>query len=117
MSLKTKFQYALRERSFVFLYLLVAVVYDISRLLNHWSWSFLFTECLPKLCALLDTLKLSMFSFLTKSNEEKIEALAIRMDEDRVIIDQNKLSEREKVILGDLIIIYIYVLENLIKKK
>jgi hypothetical protein len=58
-----------------------------------------------------------MFSFLTKSNEEKIEALAIRMDEDRVIIDQNKLSEREKVILGDLIIIYIYVLNSLINKK
>ena len=116
MSLKTKFQYALRERSFVFLYLLVAVVYDISRLLNHWSWSFLFTECLPKLCALLDTLKLSMFSFLTKSNEEKIEALAIRIDEDRIIIDQNELNERERVILNKLIVFYVPIIHYLINK-
>ena len=57
-----------------------------------------------------------MFSFLTKSNEEKIEALAIRIDEDRIIIDQNELNEREKVILGKLIIFYVHILENLIKK-
>ena len=87
------------------------------RLLNHWSWSFLFTECLPKLCALLDTLKLSMFSFLTKSNEKKIEALAIRIDEDRIIIDQNELNEREKVILEKSIIFYALILNYLIKKK
>ena len=116
MSLKTKFQYALRERSFVFLYLLVAVVYDISRLLNHWSWSFLFTECLPKLCALLDTLKLSMFSFLTKSNEEKIEALAIRIDEDKIIVEHDGLNERERVILNKLIVFYVPIIHYLVNK-
>ena len=57
-----------------------------------------------------------MFSFLTKSNEEKIEALAIRIDEDRIIIDQNELNEREKVILEKSIIFYALILNYLIKK-
>ena len=57
-----------------------------------------------------------MFSFLTKSNEEKIEALAIRIDEDRIMIEHNGLNERERLILDKLIIFYVHILENLIKK-
>jgi hypothetical protein len=69
-----------------FVYLLLAVVFDTYGIIKKGSWSFFFKKFLPKFVALLDTLKLSTFFFLKKSNKEKIEALAIRADEEKIII-------------------------------
>ena len=96
-----------------FVYLLLAVVFDTYGIIKKGSWSFFFKKFLPKFVALLDTLKLSTFFFLKKSNKEKIEALAIRTDEEKIIYEPLALNREESIILGHIIIIYSHVIKKI----
>ena len=80
--------FILRERSLTILYLIFALINDWTNSKVERLWTHLIVESLLKLLILLDICGYSIFFFLKKSLEEKIEELVLRVGEEEDVLNE-----------------------------
>ena len=80
--------FILRERSLTILYLIFALINDWVNSKVERLWTHLIVESLLKLLILLDICGYSIFFFLKKSLEEKIEELVLRVGEEEDVLNE-----------------------------
>ena len=78
----------LRERSLAVLALIIAFGNDWKEGKIEWSKSYFLGLLLPKILVLLDIFRFSAFHRLKKSFEEKIEALALRVNDENEVLNE-----------------------------
>lgn len=88
MNKKTFARSILRERSLAILYLIFALINDWVNSKVERLWTHLIVESLLKLLILLDICGYSAFFCLQKSLEEKIEELALRVEEEEAVLNE-----------------------------
>ena len=88
-------------------YLLFSVIYNGLKSFVQRSFPIFISEVAPKLIALADILKISFSRCLTKSNHERFNELALRADEDRILLNLiNDLTPQESRQLNGILITY-----------
>ena len=88
MNKQTFALFILRERSLAILYLIFALINDWVNSKVERLWTHLIVESLLKLLILLDICGYSIFFFLKKSLEEKIEELVLRVGEEEDVLNE-----------------------------
>ena len=88
MNKQTFARFILRERSLAILYLIFALINDWVNSKVERLWTHLIVESLLKLLILLDICGYSAFFCLQKSLEEKIEELALRVEEEEAVLNE-----------------------------